>query len=79
MQENDCEYIRFFGKNFVINSDYYIIQGWQRKFPPSEGTNKYTFWVSDSLLDKWTELPDITHEQLVVSRKFNKENILCFV
>ena len=81
MQENDCEYIRFFGKIFGINSDYYIIQGLPRKFPPqnpvkhvevrgSEGINKYTFWVSDSLLDKWTELPDITHEQLVVSRKF---------
>ena len=25
--ENDCEYLRFFGKIYGINSDYYIIQG----------------------------------------------------
>lgn len=79
--QNDCEYIRFFGKIFGINSDYYIIQGVPRKYKQkngekylelrgSEGINKYTFWVSDSLLENWVELPDITHEQIITSRKF---------
>ena len=36
----------------------------------SEGINRYTFWVSDSVLEYWNELPDITHEQMVASRKF---------
>ena len=79
--ENKCEYIRFFGKIYGINSDYYIIQGivkdYPMKNPPkhvesrgNEGINRYTFWVSDSLLEYWNELPDITHEQLRISRLF---------
>ena len=79
--ENNCEYIRFFGKIYGINSDYYIIQGivkdYPMKNPPkhvesrgNEGINRYTFWVSNSILEYWNELPDITHEQLVRSRLF---------
>jgi hypothetical protein len=79
--ENKCEYIRFFGKIYGINSDYYIIQGivkdYPMKNPPkhvesrgNEGINRFTFWVSDSLLEYWNELPDITHEQLRTSRLF---------
>ena len=79
--ENKCEYIRFFGKIYGINSDYYIIQGivkdYPMKNPPkhvesrgNEGINRFTFWVSDSLLEYWNELPDITAEQLRISRLF---------
>ena len=79
--ENNCEYIRFFGKIYGINSDYYIMQGivkdYPMKNPPkhvesrgNEGINRYTFWVSNSILEYWNELPDITHEQLVKSRLF---------
>ena len=79
--ENNCEYIRFFGKIYGINSDYYILQGivkdYPMKNPPkhvesrgNEGINRFTFWVSNSLLEYWNELPDITHEQLVASRLF---------
>ena len=32
MLKNDCEYIRFFGKIFGIKSDYYIIQGIQKRY-----------------------------------------------
>ena len=81
LTENKCEYIRFFGKIYGINSDYYIIQGickdYPMKNPPkhvesrgNEGINRFTFWVSDSLLEYWNELPDITHEQLRISRLF---------
>ena len=79
--ENKCEFIRFFGKIYGINSDYYIIQGivkdYPMKNPPkhvesrgNEGINRFTFWVSDSLLEYWNELPDITPEQLQTSRLF---------
>ena len=79
--ENDCEYLRFFGKIYGINSDYYIIQGLLKTYPMqnpqvhvetrgNEGINRYTFWVSNSILESWYELPDITHEQIVVSRRF---------
>jgi hypothetical protein len=36
----------------------------------NEGINRYTFWVSNSILESWYELPDITHEQIVASRRF---------
>ena len=79
--ENDCEYLRFFGKIYGINSDYYIIQGLLKTYPMknpqihveargNEGINRYTFWVSNSILESWYELPDITHEQIVCSRRF---------
>ena len=79
--ENNCEYLRFFGKIYGINSDYYIIQGLLKTYPMknpqihvetrgNEGINRYTFWVSNSILESWYELPDITHEQIVSSRRF---------
>lgn len=79
--DNNCEFVRFFGKVYGIESDYYIIFGVLKDYPMqnlpkhiesrgNEGINHYTFWVSDSLLEKWEELPDITHEQLVISRLF---------
>ena len=79
--ENDCEYLRFFGKIYGINSDYYIIQGLLKTYPMrnpqihveskgNEGINRFTFWVSNSILESWYELPDITHEQIVISRRF---------
>lgn len=79
--ENNCEFVRFFGKVYGIESDYYIIFGALKDYPMqnlpkhiesrgNEGINHYTFWVSNSLLETWDELPDITHEQLVMSRLF---------
>ena len=79
--ENDCEYLRFFGKIYGIKSDYYIIQGSLKTYPMrnpakhvetrgNEGINRFTFWVSNSILESWYELPDITHEQIVASRRF---------
>ena len=79
--ENNCEYIRFFGKIFGIESDYYVMQGILKDYPMknnikfvdtrgSEGLNRYTFWVSDSVLEYWQELPDITNEQIRISRLF---------
>ena len=31
----------------------------------NEGINRYTFSASNSILENWTELPDITKEQLL--------------
>ena len=79
--DNNCEFIRFFGKIYGIKSDYYILQGIQNSYPMqnpkihveskgNEGINRYTFWVSNSILESWYELPDITPEQIISSRKF---------
>ena len=53
--ENKCEFIRFFGKIYGINSDYYIIQGICKDYPMknlpkhvesrgNEGINRFTFY-----------------------------------
>ena len=78
-------YLKFWGKIFGKNSDYYIIQGklkeekdpkfikkYSSNFEPRnlEGLNNYVFWVSNNILDEWVELPDITPSQLGRSRLF---------
>ena len=79
--ENNCEFLRFFGKIYGIKNDYYILQGLMKDYPMknppihiesrgNEGINRYTFWVSNSILEAWYELPDITAEQIVISRRF---------
>ena len=47
------------------------------RYPPvhfetrgNEGINKFTFWVSNSILESWYELPYITKEQIIASRLF---------
>jgi hypothetical protein len=81
MVESDVEKIRFWGKIYALKSDYYIIQGWNKNVPlpviqpyvesrGNEGLNRYVFWVSNSVLEDWYELPDITAEQLIASTKF---------
>ena len=35
-----------------------------------EGANNYVFYVSNDSFFNWTELPDVTYEQLRVSRLF---------
>jgi hypothetical protein len=73
--------LRFWGKIYGIDSDYYIIQGSLKNYSQgnpkpyiesrgNEGLNRYTFWVSNSLLEGWTELPEVTAEQMSESRKF---------
>lgn len=36
----------------------------------NEGLNRYIFWVSNSILEDWYELPYITPEQIEASKKF---------
>lgn len=79
--ESDALTLNFWGKIYGVHADYYVIQGTLRNYPMknlnphveskgNEGINRYTYWVSNSVLEGWYELPDITHEQLVASREF---------
>lgn len=76
LKEN-VEFLRFFGKIYGRESDYFVIYGRHKsytntKYPknfdyePSglEGINKYTFWVSNSLLEEWSILPEISANHL---------------
>ena len=73
--------LRFWGKIYGTEADYYILQGTLKIYGQTnpkpyvesrgnEGVNRYTFWVSKSLLEGWTELPDVTAEHIIESRKF---------
>ena len=42
----------------------------QSELRGNEGMNKYTFWVSNSILEDWYELPDINPDQINASRLF---------
>jgi hypothetical protein len=81
MLESNAESLRFWGKIYGTESDYYVIQGNLKAYPMgnpkphvesrgNEGINCYTFWVTSSILEGWYELPNITHEQMVASRNF---------
>lgn len=77
--------MRFWGKIYGKHNDYNIIQVKYKedrnnidKYTTSkiheprnlEGANNYAFYVSNDNYINWTELPDVTYEQLRVSRLF---------
>lgn len=83
MINENCLTLKFFGKIFGLNADYYIIYGKLKSYPfqkyskkphfePNglEGVNGYSFWVSNNFLEDWYQLPDIYPHQLAQSMLF---------
>ena len=73
-QETSAGNVRFFGKIYGTEKDYYIAEGTLEggdeeqvegeekpaDFEPrGTGVNRYVYWVTDNVLDKWTKLPDL--------------------
>jgi radial spoke head protein 4A len=70
--------LRFWGKIYGTKKDYWVVEGvletqeeeksdyFQEK--RGEGVNRLVYWVTDSLLEDWVQLPDIKPEQLTVAR-----------
>ena len=75
-------YVKFWGKIFGRKKDYYIIETNGDKPEDEEtpeeyekrgkGVNERIYYVTNNLLDEWTQLPDVTPEQIRMSRKFKK-------
>lgn len=76
--------MRFWGKILGKEQDYYIVQI-EYKQPQiitkytakkdhepryNEGANYYVFYATNDLLGDWVELPDVTYEQIRISRLF---------
>jgi len=72
--------LRFWGKILGTERDYYVAEGklnhsYSDEAPSKDvephgtGVNRLTFWVTNNVLDDWYELPLVTPQQLVVSRK----------
>lgn len=82
VKEKSAKDIRFWGKIYGTEKDYYVVEGTgeageEEERPPDfekkgEGINQFTYWVTDSAFNAWNELPDITPTQLKVARKIRK-------
>lgn len=75
--------LRFFGKIFGTERDYYIAEGvfdgGQEELADGEerpanfeargsGVNLYAYWVTDNVLNNWILLPDLQPNDVVASR-----------
>lgn len=80
--ETKADSIKFWGKIFGTEQDYYIIYGVFKETTESldfnkllyekrrtEGVNRFLFWVSNSCLEDWYELPDVSSEQMIASKQ----------
>ncbi|OMJ69194.1 hypothetical protein SteCoe_33151 [Stentor coeruleus] len=82
VKEKSAKDIRFWGKIYGTEKDYYVVEGQgeageEEERPPDfekkgEGVNQFTYWVTDSAFNNWNELPDVTPAQLKVARKIRK-------
>ncbi len=71
--------LRFWGKVYGQMRDYIVIEGIlksseEAKIDPSvekrgEGTNQYVYWVSDSVLLDWIQLPEVKPEHIKVAKQ----------
>ena len=72
--------ITFFGKIYGTEKDYYIVEATEIDPPENfnydndmekrkeDGVNKNVFYVTNDLLEKWVELPDVKPSQIRASR-----------
>jgi radial spoke head protein 4A len=80
LKESGAKNLKFWGKIQGKKCDYYVAMGevskefkdelplnWE---PRGQGINKFTYWVTDDLFEKWIELPLISPEHVKVSRYF---------
>lgn len=74
--------VRFFGKITGSKQDYYVAEGALEGGdeeggdaekpadlePRGSGVNKFVYWVSNNILDKWTKLPDLLPKDIAAAR-----------
>lgn len=80
-KESGAGQIRFFGKINGTEKDYYVAEGTleagegEGEGKPADqeargtGVNKFVYWVTDSVLEKWTKLPDISPADIRAARQ----------
>ncbi len=70
--------LRFWGKIYGSLNDYWIVEGvletqeeerdHYSQEKRGEGVNKFVYWVTESLLDDWVQLPDAKPEHIIAAR-----------
>eukprot|EP01041_Mallomonas_annulata_P007747 gene7747-15846_t len=78
----DVERLRLFGKINTRTTPYFVVEGLSAeeeddldpmKKEGRNGANKYTYWVTQNFESgNWIQLPNVTAEQVVISRKFKR-------
>lgn len=82
-KESGAGFIRFFGKISGTEKDYYVAEGTLEGGEEGEGgdnkpadqeargsgVNKFVYWVTDSVLEKWVKLPDLTPADIKAARE----------
>jgi hypothetical protein len=75
--------VRFFGKISGTERDYYVAEGTLEgedegaegeekpaDFEPrGSGVNKFVYWVTNNILDKWTKLTDLYPKDIQAARQ----------
>ncbi|EGR33830.1 radial spoke head protein, putative [Ichthyophthirius multifiliis] len=71
--------MRFWGKFLTRGNDYYVAQCFYNNLNSDKmqnkdeqygaGVNKYSYWVTQNVLDEWIELPLITAEQMQIAKQ----------
>lgn len=72
--------VHLWGKIHGINKDYYVAEGEKEGGPevPPEveargtGVNKNVYWVTDSVMSEWIELPDALPNTIILSKQIKK-------
>jgi len=81
-KESGAGFVRFFGNINGTERDYYVAEGTleggegegEAEGKPADqeargaGVNKFVYWVTDSVLEKWTKLPDLSPADIKASR-----------
>lgn len=80
--ESSAGNVRFFGKIYGTEKDYYVAEGTLEagdeeggeekpaEFEPrGTGVNKFVYWVTDNVLNNWTKLPDLLPSDIQASRE----------
>mmetsp|Transcript_17763 Transcript_17763/g.30076 ORF Transcript_17763/g.30076 Transcript_17763/m.30076 type:complete len:135 (-) Transcript_17763:637-1041(-) len=81
IQKTGAGQLRFWGRVRGTEKDYYIAEGTLEAGEPVEGeepvegfeergsgVNKFVYWVTNSPMDEWTQLPDLKPNDLINSR-----------
>merc|ERR1712032_414316 len=87
-EDNSISKLQFWGKILGTKADYIILQGeldapFEAPETPEgadatltmeggDGGNKYTYWVANSVYDKFTQLPNVTPQQIIAARRLKR-------
>jgi len=87
-EENSITKLQFWGKILGTKADYIILQGeldapFEAPETPEgadptltmeggDGGNKYTYFVANSVYDKFTQLPNVTPQQIIAARRLKR-------